>query len=318
MPQPSSSAQPILPPRALFAGGGAAPEGRAWAARLHRRDAEALWSLRLFAGLDAGVAGEFVWVRGAAWSTALGEALAGHPSAQWYEVLAGGKLRDFSRLLPDGRLPHVTWQPLAQALEIAPPSTLMPGRLPDPRRRSATAVEGSEAHPGTTQSSALVELTLVRSATESEPGLLIVAEGPWRAFVEEASEVRFGGLVFAVAGDGSVCVAQSGAGTAVLPSLPGVRYCVSNGIAVPCGWTWAPALPSEIVRRALWRQRPPPMHAPGSGDRPELSAAAGKVPTPAVDGWLYLWHADKMPQWVAEAEILPLSRSAARFSYTRA
>ncbi|HSI84391.1 MAG: hypothetical protein ACAI35_08640 [Candidatus Methylacidiphilales bacterium] len=302
-----------------------------WAARLHQRDAAGLWDLRLLANVEAGLSGEFIWLRGPAWTDQAAVILGRIPSAHWYEAQPGGKLREIERLLPTGRLPQVIWQPLYDAMRIAAPSAALPAQTtPDTRPR--------------------VSLELTRSPHEHPANLLIVEARAWRDYIDMEPAVRFQGLYFAAAADGRVCVGHQPPGArstgsesasfsssrssrpvAVLPSLPGRRFWTENGIAVPCGWTWTPALPSGIVRSALWAQRksqpsadisrqatPPPLPPKFGGSDSAASHPSAKSEHPlAVEGWLYLWHADRAPEWIAAEELIALSRSAARLSLGR-
>ena len=62
----------------------------------------------------------------------------------------------------------------------------------------------------------------------------------------EAPQVRLDRWRFAVAADGRVAVHGQ-----PLPPLPGRRWVEQEGIAVPAGWTWTPAVEAALLRQVF-------------------------------------------------------------------
>ena len=108
---------------------------------------------------------------------------------------------------------------------------------------------------------------LVRTDREQDASLLLTQFDLWAAYSIEAPQVRLDRWRFAVAADGRVAVHVH-----PLPPLPGQRWVEQEGIAVPAGWTWAPAVEAELLRQvfglatATWRYGM--RTEPGSGLRP--------------------------------------------------
>jgi hypothetical protein len=76
--------------------------------------------------------------------------------------------------------------------------------------------------------------------------MIEISADAWLAFAETAPAIRLAGLRFARTDAGRVHVTGK-----PLPSLPGARYVVSDGIATPAGFTWAPRVTSATIRAAL-------------------------------------------------------------------
>ena len=112
----------------------------------------------------------------------------------------------------------------------------------------------------------------------------------WAAYAVAAPQVRLDRWRFAVAGDGRVavhCQFQSRQVTNlsyILPPLPGQRWVEQEGIAVPAGWTWSPAVETAILRQVF-------------------GLAAGD---------LALWHTDGTWERIAADEFVRSTRTAVR------
>ena len=63
-------------------------------------------------------------------------------------------------------------------------------------------------------------------------------------FIFKAANVRLERLRFAASNDGRVLVHGT-----PLPPLPGQRFVLHQGVAVPAGFTWQPAVTPEIAAR---------------------------------------------------------------------
>jgi hypothetical protein len=86
----------------------------------------------------------------------------------------------------------------------------------------------------------------VRSEVVQPANALLADWNAWRDFAVSAAYIRLQPLRFAAARDGRVWIEGE-----PVPSLGGRRFFFQQGVAVPCGYRWAPALDAEAVRRWL-------------------------------------------------------------------
>jgi len=190
-----------------------------WAICLSRDDAASLASLRQTVGVEVGEAGNDLWIRGKPTNELLDVALSSLPARARYEWRASNALRRVDQRVPSGRLPDLHWQPLSIWLQVALPSAALPGNGPKP-----------------------TALQLVRSTDEREPELLLTTLDDFKRFVTRAAQIRLDRLQFAAAADGRVIVRGK-----PLPPLPGRRFALYQGIAVPAGFEWQPAVSKEVL-----------------------------------------------------------------------
>jgi MoxR-vWA-beta-propeller ternary system domain bpX2 len=231
-------------------------DGSPWTARLNASESSALAGLRLYAGLEVAEVGEVIWLRGADWSEALRLALRKVPGLDRFELSAGGRLLADGARVPQGRLPELPWQPMARWASVS-----------------------LRAAPGLVAPPARAALRLVRSSVERAAGGVLAGLPAWHDFAIGAAEIRLRPLRFAAARDGRAWIEGI-----PLPALPGRRFSIEGGIAIPCGFKCSPALSAAPLRR--W-----------------LGLADGDVALVGEDG---LWEIIKTEQFV------PATRSAVR------
>lgn len=172
-------------------------------------------------GVEVAEAGNDIWIRGKPADESLDIALSSLPACARYERLVSNALRRVDQRVPCGRLPELHWQPLSSWLQVGLPSAALPGNEPKP-----------------------ASLQLVRSTVEREPELLLTTLDDFKRFVMQAAQVRLDRLQFAAAADGRVIVRGK-----PLPPLPGRRFGLHQGVAVPAGFAWQPAVSSEVLAR---------------------------------------------------------------------
>jgi hypothetical protein len=125
--------------------------------------------------------------------------------------------------VPSGFLPDGPWTPLKEWLQPAAPPTLLPGKV-----------------------TSRASLRLVRTTAERNANLVCVGFRAWRDYAVSAPQIRLHRLSFAVSGDAQTLIRGE-----PLPPLPGTRYVEIDGVAVPLGLTWSPAIDAEVVRESL-------------------------------------------------------------------
>ncbi len=227
-----------------------------WAITLARDDANSVAALRLAPDVEVGEAGNALWLRGRHSDEQLQSKLNRLPAVARYEWLAPDLLRLVDRRIAVDRLPKLSWQPLPAWLKVASP----------------VAAPSAEPPPS-------VPLRLVRSSDEREPELLLARLEDFQQFADDAAEVRLSRLQFAANDQGEVIIRGK-----PLPPLPGRRFVLHGGVAVPAGFSWAPAVSAEIVARSFST----------SGDA------------------LVVWNENNMLSRLNAEQFVPASRSALR------
>ena len=192
-----------------------------WAICLLQDDAASLSSLRQSTGVEVAEAGDNIWIRGKPADESFDITLSSLPARVRFEWLASNALRRVDQRVPCGRLPDLRWQPLSNWLQVTLPSAALPGNEPKP-----------------------TALQLVRSTDEREPELLLTSLDDLKRFVMQAAQVRLERLQFAAAANGRVLVRGK-----PLPPLPGRRFTLHQGVAVPAGFVWQPAVSAEVLAR---------------------------------------------------------------------
>ena len=195
----------------------------AWAVLIAPGAERAAASLRLRRGILACQNESGLWLRGEELSEELDRALRRVAPQQRYRILGDGQLVRWDRRVPCGYLPKGSWVPLAQWIGARWPTACLPGETD---RRAG--------------------IDLVRCQTLREPAVLRTELAAWAEYAGSAAAVRLRRLRFAADAAGQAILW----GTR-LPPLPGTRYVEVGQIAVPCGWTWRPAVDAEVLRELL-------------------------------------------------------------------
>lgn len=227
-----------------------------WAICIGENDASSLTSLRLVPDIEVAAVGSMVWLRGKSFDEALSPKLAALPAGGRYEWLVPDRLRQLGHHIPSGRLPAASWRPLREWLQIELPVAALPAGVP-----------------------ATVALRLVRSTGERAVELLVTSFDEFRRFATDAAQVRLERLRFAATQDGRVLVQGT-----PLPPIPGRRFALYQGVAVPAGFAWQPAVGAEVVNRRL--------------------GVSG--------GALVLWNEDGTMTRLHTEQLIPVTRSAVR------
>lgn len=206
-----------------------------WALCLERADAAALAPLRLTPGIEVAEAGRQIWLRGQAPAESLVAGLLALPAVGRFEWQAPDRLRRLDQRIPAHHLPAGAWQPLQRWLRLRLPAAALPANDPLPAR-----------------------LRLIRTSTEQSPDWLLTSMHDLLAFAAQAAQVRLDRLRFAAHADGGALVRGR-----PLPALTGPRFVSHGDVAVAVGFTWAPAVHTEVLARSvgasgstpvLWRE----------------------------------------------------------------
>jgi len=195
----------------------------AWALVLPATHTAALARLRLSEGVEIAAEGDRLWLRGRSCPPELAALLVALPTERRYEWLDGDTLRPLGSRLVTARLPAIAWQTLRLWLPVA---------LPSPVRAALSVPRAALRLVATTQTGA-VNARLTRAE-------------PWARWAEEAPQVRLKPLRFAADQSGRVLVLGSPP-----PSVPGRPLVECEGVLVPAGCAWTPAVSPRVVRHAF-------------------------------------------------------------------
>ena len=193
----------------------------AWAICIARDDAASLAALRLVTGIEVAETETQIWIRGHRVDESLETRLSALPAEGRYELMTSNQLRQEGRRIPSGRLPELSWLPLNAWLQVELRAAALPAHEPPP-----------------------IPLRLVRSTDECAPGLLLTGLEDFQRFTAKAAQVRLERLQFAADSKGNVLVRG-----VPLPPLPGKRFVLYGGVAVPAGFAWQPAVSDEVLAR---------------------------------------------------------------------
>jgi hypothetical protein len=212
-----------------------------WVICLAPADAASLAPLRLTRGIEVAEKEPFVWVRGASSDEKIERLLRALPAIARYEVTSGNRLRNLETRIPAETLPALNWQPINTWLRVQMPST-----IPVDEARTSYVGKSPPPHVGGYEGYGTVALRMIRSAEERPIALLMTSLDDWREFALNAPEIRLRQLRFAVEESGNVVVRGK-----PLPPLPGRQFVLHGNVAVQAGFTWEPAVSSDVLSRRL-------------------------------------------------------------------
>lgn len=183
-------------------------------------------SLRRLPGLEVAEAAAAVWLRAPAAAEALDRLLRALPG-QRFRLIDGDQLVPRGKRIPTERLPRLDWRPIAEWSAITLPVSALPAPV-----------------------ASRVALHLVRGGPEQPPAALLADWQDWSSYATGAPDVRLRPLAFALSGPHESVQRAFIIGNP-LPPLAGRRYTVADGVAVPCGWTFSPAVGSGVIRKLV-------------------------------------------------------------------
>lgn len=201
-----------------------------WAISLAIGDAPQLAALRKVPRVEVCTIGDSVWCRGDAWNDAVERQLLALPGAYRYEIVADEQITPAGQLVPTARLPDGAWIPLANWLELELPPA-----------RTAVRPRSIDLEP--------VQLRLVRSACERAASCLLTTMPQLQSYAETAAAIRLAQWSFVLRTDGS-CIVRG----IPLPPIAGTQLVEIDGLLVPAGWEWRPAVDAQTVRTLLGLQ----------------------------------------------------------------
>lgn len=202
----------------------AAEANEAWVLTLPAASAVTVAALRLFPGLEIGVAEDLLWLRGDRADDDLRGRLLGLPATARYRQAPDRRLRPEGSRLATRKTPPLSWRPLREWARVQPPPAGLPPSAPSP------------VTPG-----------LVRATGAERPANARLLDfDVWRDWALSAPEARLTPLIFAATGERALVRGLP------LPAAPGRYFVETDGLIAPAGMEWRPALPAAVLRRA-WR-----------------------------------------------------------------
>jgi len=193
----------------------------AWAIQLSSNHGALLGALRLVNGIEVGLDSNSLWLRSRARDESLDALLRALPAMHRFDWEKEDVLRPVGSRLASARFPEVNWQPLRAWLQVTFPVAQLPAVKPFP-----------------------VAMRLVPSGAMQPANAALVPLANWVAWAESAPELRLRPLRFATAMDGCCLVLG-----APLPSIPGRLFVERDGVVIPAGVAWSPAVSALTLRR---------------------------------------------------------------------
>ena len=172
-------------------------------------------------GIEVGVDSDSLWLRGRIHSESLDALLRALPALHRYHWEKDDALRPLDSRLASGRFPGVSWQSLRTWLLVTLPVAQFPVLKPPS-----------------------VAVRLVASGDMQPANASLVPLATWVTWAQTAPELRLKPLRFATAMNGCCLVLG-----APLPSIPGRLFVAGEGIVIPAGSAWFPAVSALTLRR---------------------------------------------------------------------
>ncbi len=182
-----------------------------------------LGTLRRLSGVDAHQTPDgAIWLRGLPDDPNTIRLLRTLLGCRVYRPLPDGQLVPYGAAVPLGRIPVGEWRPLAEFLVVVPPAKRYAGHPPQP-----------------------AALRLVRSPLPRPTEVLMLTVEAWAAYTRTAPQVRLRPLTFAASHESVLVVGSP------LPPISGEHFTLCEGIAVPAGYAWRPAVDAGVLRHKL-------------------------------------------------------------------
>ena len=229
-----------------------------WALCLPVAAAKHLAALRLSDDLEIADVNGLLWLRGKTTRPDLAVALWRLPANARFHWLAGDRLQPWGSRLASERLPQsASWQSLRTWLRVGLPAAGLPADNPRPR-----------------------SLRIVPSDRATEPNAMLLPMSDWLSWAVSAPLIRLNQLRYAISGRGDALILGR-----PVPPVRGQLLVETDGVVIPVGAKWDPAVPPRVVRRVL----------------------------AASDGMVVLWDIDGA-RLLSEELFVPATRASARAS----
>lgn len=193
-----------------------------WVARLAIGDALAAARLRTLKGVDVAADADQLWLRGNALTDALRRAVEEVGPVEFYRVDKEGLLIARDDRLPSARLPQIEWTPISLFFRPSLPRSVLAATISD-----------------------RVILRLKPSAHARDANALLTTRQHLEEWIERAPDTRMRPLRYAVHAEQALVIGQP------LPSLPGTRCYLTDGLCVPCGFELSPVADTGSLRAVL-------------------------------------------------------------------
>lgn len=197
-------------------------QARSWAIRLPSSAIGEACALRLAAGVEIARDGEQFWLRGPDADENLRRRLLGLPALARFEWRSDGRLRPLDSLLATARMPELTWESFKAWARPELPSARLPA--PPPSRLP-------------------LQLVSATSANGAARPALLLEFAAWRDWALHAPLARLEPLSFALSG--RLALVRG----APAPAAPGRHLADIEGVLIPAGLRWEPAVSVSTLRR---------------------------------------------------------------------
>lgn len=206
-----------------------------WAVQMDRAKVSHLSRLRLRDGLRVCEENSQLWLRGV-YEESPDPAIRSLPG-QHFTIVDRNQLVPAGKRVPLGYLPATDWLPLREWLQVS---------VPVARWAKVTPPEVVLCLESVPPLAASGDERLTNAPHQIVPTAILVSAEDWQAYADTAPQVRLKRLRFAASSNGKILAIGT-----PLPSLPGTRFIIDQGIAIPAGMRWCPAVDANVVRKVI-------------------------------------------------------------------
>ncbi len=175
---------------------------------LQQSDWDALGAVCCVPGLQVATQAEEIWIRGIAAARMDDLLLRALPARHTYQLDERGYLFPMHGLTPVRKLPDLKWIPLAERIQPELPISAMPGKV-----------------------HTKLAIRLVPSSQVEAGVALLTTLATWKAYANQAPQIRLESLRFAVSEWNQVLIMGT-----PLPAIPGREYWMRNTLLLPSGF----------------------------------------------------------------------------------
>lgn len=194
-----------------------------WIFQLSKDDYKSLGSVRCIPGLQVAMEENKIWLRGITAATVPDSNLLKLPLRKTFLLDEDDYLFLTGSATPTDKLQAFNWQPIADYITIEPPVSPLPGKTKEK-----------------------VSIQLKASCEERQGIALLTSLSAWKAFAENAPEIRLNALRFAVSENEDVFIIGT-----PLPPLPGQEYWSNENLLLPSGYDFEIPVLAKLVSQKL-------------------------------------------------------------------
>lgn len=198
-----------------------------WIFQLSKDDYKSLATVRCVPGLQVAMEENKIWLRGINATSVPDPTLLKLPLRKTLLLDEHEHLFPTGSVTPIDKLPATNWQPVAEFITVEPPVSSLPGKTKEK-----------------------ISIQLKASYEERQGIALLTSLSAWKAFAENAAEVRLRALRFAVSENEEVFIIGT-----PLPPLPGHEYWRNENLLLPSGYDFEIPVMAKLISLKLMAEK---------------------------------------------------------------